>query len=313
MDDTQASEPPDRAAIGLAIGAITLLSAKPIFIKWAYDYGLDATNLMTLRLLMSAPFFIVAGLWALRRHTIHARDLWLAAGLGVLGCYLAGWLDLLGLMFIPAQLERMLLFTYPIFTVALSWLFYRTPVTGAMGRCMLLTYSGLALLFGTDYALHGSGILLGSLYVLAASLIFAAYMVWSKAPIVRMGSVAFTAVVMLSGTLAMVGHAQLEQAGTGPATDWQGLPMEAWLACAALALFSTVIPAFMGSEAVKRLGPEQVSLLGNTGPLITSVLAIGLLGEPFSAQHAAGMALVILGIAALQAPGRRRRQRRAAA
>ncbi|AFU98749.1 DMT family transporter [Simiduia agarivorans] len=302
MDEPPQHTQRDSTGAWLAVGSITLFSAKPIFIKWAYEYGVDATTLMTLRLLISAPFFLLAGAWAIRQRRPSVRDGVLAAGLGLLGAYLSGWLDMAGLMFIPAQLERMLLFTYPIFTVLLGWLLCRTPVTRAIGVCMLLTYSGLALMFGADYALHGDNITVGTLLVLAASFSFALYMILSQPPIHRMGSVAFTAIMMLSATVAICLH----HAVVGPMTDQHtslaAQPLEIWVIAGLLAGLCTVTPAFMGSEAVKRLGPQQVSLMGNAGPIITSLLAVGFLGEVLSLQHALGMALIVIGIAILQRP-----------
>lgn len=302
MDEPPQQMKPDKTALFLAVGSITLFSAKPIFIKWAYEYGVDATSLMTIRHLLAAPFFLLAGIWALSRQRVSGRDMLLAAGLGVLGSYISGWLDMAGLMYIPAQLERMLLFTYPIFTVLLGWLVSRTPVTRAIGLCMLLTYSGLGLMFGADYALHGEHITTGTLLVLAASFSFALYMILSQAPIHRMGSVAFTAVVMLSGTAAISLHLALAGPMGVQAAPLTDLPMQVWLIAGLLAGLCTVVPAFMGSEAVKRLGPQQVSLMGNAGPIITSMLAVGFLDEILSLQHAMGMALIVIGIGVLQRP-----------
>lgn len=302
MDEPPQPPKPDRTAVWLAVGAITLFSAKPIFIKWAYEYGVDATNLMALRLIISAPFFLLAGLWAMRRRRPGLRDGVLAAGLGLLGSYLSGWLDMAGLMYIPAQLERMLLFTYPIFTVLLGWFLCRAPITRAIGLCMLLTYSGLGLMFGADYALHGDNITTGTLLVLAASFSFALYMILSQAPIHRMGSVAFTAIMMLSGTAAICLHRALLGPDSSHQASLADLPAEVWWIASLLAGLCTVAPAFMGSEAVKRLGPQQVSLMGNAGPIITSLMAVGFLGEVLSLQHALGMALIVAGIAVLQRP-----------
>lgn len=290
--------PADAVAVALAIGSITLFSAKPIFIKWAYAYGLDATSLMFFRLLLSAPAFLVIGLWSMRYYRVTLKDLLFASGLGVLGSYVSGWLDMKGLEYIPAQLERMLLFSYPIFTVLLGWLWFKRPVKKTMWQCVVLTYAGLSLMFMMDRQILGADVTLGAGLVLLAALIFASYMVMSRGPIQRMGSIPFTCVVMLSSTLVMTLH-QAVHPSVEIATIRQW-PTAVWWIIAGLALFCTVLPAFMGSEAVRRIGPEQVSLMGNAGPVVTSLLAIWLLDEHFTAYHATGMALVVLGIWVLQ-------------
>ena len=291
---------PDRLAAALAVGSITLFSAKPIFIKWAYAYGLDASSLMFFRLLVSAPFFLVIGLWSMRYHRVTLRDLALASALGVIGSYVSGLLDMMGLEYIPAQLERMLLFSYPIFTVLLSWLWFQRPIKKNMWHCVLLTYAGLSLMFMMDRQTLGDDVTLGAGLVLLAALIFAIYMVLSRGPIQRMGSIPFTCVVMLSSTLVITLHQALKAPiGLNTFSQW---PAPVWILIAGLAFFCTLLPAFMGSEAVRRIGPEQVSLMGNAGPVVTSLLAVGLLDEQFTVYHAMGMSLVVMGIWVLQRP-----------
>lgn len=288
----------DRLAIALAIGSISLFSAKPIFIKWAYAYGLDASSLMFFRLIISAPIFLLVGLCAMRAHSVTLKDVAIAAGLGLLGSYISGLLDMMGLQYIPAQLERMLLFSYPIFTVFLGWLWFKRPIKSAMLQCVVLTYTGLGLMFMIDRKFYGADVTLGTSLVLMAALSFAIYMVLSRGPIQRMGSMVFTSVVMLSSTTAMTLHQHLRQPIN--AHSFSQWPMEVWVIVGCLALFSTVLPAFMGSEAVRRIGPEQVSLMGNAGPVVTTLLAVWLLDEHFTVYHALGISLVVLGIYVLQ-------------
>ena len=84
----------------------------------------DATTLLTLRMIYSAPLFgvdgVVGGPPAGRAHASTRRD-WLAlAGLGFIGYYLASLLDFIGLQYITASLERLILFVYPTIVVVLS-------------------------------------------------------------------------------------------------------------------------------------------------------------------------------------------------
>jgi drug/metabolite transporter (DMT)-like permease len=90
-------------------------SAKAVLVKLAYAYSptLDAITLMSLRMLLSLPFFLIAALWTHRngdQARLTYRELLTVAGLGVLGFYLAGFLDFAGLSYISADLERVILF-----------------------------------------------------------------------------------------------------------------------------------------------------------------------------------------------------------
>ena len=83
-----------------ALFAAFLFSTKAIFIKQAYALSplVDATVLMALRMASALPFFLL----------IFA---------GLMGYYFSSWLDFLGLMFISASLERIILFLYPTLEV----------------------------------------------------------------------------------------------------------------------------------------------------------------------------------------------------
>ena len=73
-------------------------------------------TLLALRMGLSLPFFLALG-WADQRRRqpvpLAGRDWGLMLGLGFSGYYLASYLDFLGLQYISAALERLILFAYP--------------------------------------------------------------------------------------------------------------------------------------------------------------------------------------------------------
>src|SRR5690606_23177379 len=80
---------------GLA-GAV-LFSAKAIVAKLIYRYNVDAVTLIAFRMLFSLPFFIAIAYWKSRgAPPVSPDDRWRIALLGLLGYYLASFLDFLG-------------------------------------------------------------------------------------------------------------------------------------------------------------------------------------------------------------------------
>ena len=71
---------------------------------------------------------------------------------------------------------------------------------------------------------------------------------------------------------------------------------QAYLLIACLALFCTVIPSLLVAKAISSIGPERTSIVGTCGPVITSVLAVILLGEAFTIYHGAGIILLIAAV-----------------
>ena len=68
---------------------------------------------------------------------------------------------------------------------------------------------------------------------------------------------------------------------------------------ALLAVVCTILPSFMLSEAIGRLGPGPTSAVGNVGPVGTSILAVFLLGESFGWPHLLAVLLTSAGIGLL--------------
>lgn len=113
---------PERQGVVLAVLAATGFSLKAIFVKLAYAAGpVDALTLLSLRMLFSLPIFLwfgrsaLVGLGELKRKDWGALVL-----LGLLGYYGASILDFMGLQYISAGLERLILFTYPTLTLLIG-------------------------------------------------------------------------------------------------------------------------------------------------------------------------------------------------
>jgi drug/metabolite transporter (DMT)-like permease len=64
----------------------------------------------------------------------------------------------------------------------------------------------------------------------------------------------------------------------------------------AMALFSTVIPVFAQTAAIRRIGAGRASLFSMIGPLLTIGFGWWLLNESASLEQGIGAAMVISGI-----------------
>lgn len=286
-----------RIGLLLAFGGTALFALKSIFIKLAYAQGVDTVTLLTLRMLVAAPFYLGVLLWLLYKTSLikpTVSDRWMMVGLGCIGYYLSSLLDMQGLNYISAQLERLMLYTYPIMTTLLGWLLFREAITKRIMLALVLTYSGVLLLYAHEAKLSGSHVTLGVALVAAAALIFAFYVVFSKQVIGRIGSPLFTSVAMLASTVFVFIHFLFTHSFSAL---W--VNSTAWFYALLLGFFSTVLPSFMLSEAIGRIGSARASIMGSSGPIITILLAVLFLNEPFGWTHLIGMALVMLGVSLL--------------
>ncbi len=108
-----------------AAGAIAF-SGKAIIVKLAYQYGVDSITLLMFRMLFAMPFFLLLAWWAGRGQApLTRRDVWGVLGLGFSGYYLSSYLDFLGLQYISASFERLILYLNPTLVLILGWVLYK--------------------------------------------------------------------------------------------------------------------------------------------------------------------------------------------
>ena len=245
-------------------------------------------------MLLAAPVFIaVAWRESQRGAPLTLRDWATVTVLGLFGYYGASMLDFYGLLYISAGLERLVLFIYPTLTLLIGWLVQARRITPREIVASLLCYGGIALAMAHDIEVSGEAatIALGCLLVFGSALSFAIYLTGAVGPIRKLGATRFSALAALVSTVAVCLHfAALRPLDTLA----QPAPV-LWLA-AGMALFATVLPVFLQSVAIRRIGAQTAALVGSTGPVITVFLAWWLLSEPLSGLQLAGTVLVMAGV-----------------
>ncbi len=287
-----------RLGVALAILAALGFSFKAIFVKLAYAVPqaapVDPVTLLSLRMIFALPAFVWVGFHSSRSVApLSRRDWLLLVTLGLLGYYGASILDFLGLRTITAGLERLILFTYPTLTILIGVLFMGKTASKREIGALVLSYAGIGLAFAHDLQLAGDMgvVLVGAAFVFASSLSYAFYQAGSEPVIRQLGAARFTAMAMLVSTLATLLHFAVTQ-------PVQALvqPLPIYFYAAGMALFSTVLPVFMTSSAIRRIGSAQTVLIGTIGPMLTIFFSSWLLDEPLSLWQMLGAGLVLAGV-----------------
>ena len=297
----------------LAVLGVFGFSVKAILIKLAYAWHpIDALTLLALRMLFAAPFFVAMAWWSSRRHGMRAlagADWQGLVALGFIGYYLASLLDFMGLYYISAALERLVLFLYPTIVVVLSAFVSRKPITKRALLALALSYTGIAVVFWRDVAAAGDApsLVLGGGLVFASAVLYAIYLVAAGGYIGRIGSARFTSWAMLASTFFVLLQFVLTRD-----IALLAVPASIYALSFAMAVVSTVLPVWLIAEAIHRIGANASSLIGSLGPVFTIGLGVAVLGEPIHALQLAGAALVLIGVMLVSlrpsgdAPGRSR-------
>ncbi len=283
-------------AVLVFLGAI-LFSTKAVLVKLAYRYEVDSISLLALRMLFSLPFFLLVATFSGRQKkkqglSLSPKDWRHILLLGVLGYYLASLLDFLGLQYITASLERLILFVYPTLVLLIGAVVYREPVSRRQLGALALTYLGIAIAFSEGLSMNGGpNFILGAGMIFFGALAYAAYIVGSGRMLPRIGTLRFTSLAMTASAAAILIH-------HGIAYHWAlfGFPLPVYGLAVLMALIATVIPSFMISEGIRNIGSGNASIIGSIGPISTIVLAYIFLGERLGWLQWAGTLLVIAGV-----------------
>jgi len=292
---------PERVALDhtgylLAIFGAILFSSKGIFVKLAYAEQMSPEVLLALRMAVAVPVYLVilaVILWrdSSQRDLIGRLPVWRIALVGVLGYFAASLFDFWGLVFVTAQYERLVLFTYPFFVFVLGVVFFGDRMNWRQVPGMLLGYCGILILFAWNLVVQPEGLVAGTLLVLVSALLFAVFQFLAKREMMLAGSRLFTCIGMVAAGLAA-----LIYAGFAAGPMWIGqISPRGWALGLAIGIIGTVLPSFMLNSAINRIGPRTVSAMGNFGPLTTIFLAVLVLGEAFTIYHAAGAGCVMAG------------------
>jgi drug/metabolite transporter (DMT)-like permease len=290
LTQTQASK--FSSGLLLAAAGSIAFSGKAIIVKLAYRHGVDAITLVMFRMLFAVPFFIAMAWWAGRHQAPLTRnDWWGVWGLGFSGYYLSSYLDFLGLQYISASFERLILYLNPTLVLLLGWVLYKRKITFRQGMAMAVSYSGVLLVFGHEVSLVGDNIALGALLVFGSAVTYAIYLTYSGQLVQRLGSLRLaglaTTVACFFCILQFVLLKPLSALNVEPDVMWLSLLN---------AIVCTVLPVLMVMMAIERIGPGLTSQIGMIGPLSTLSMGAFFLNETFNLWILMGTVLVLVGV-----------------
>ncbi|MCZ8155625.1 MAG: DMT family transporter [Leptospira sp.] len=280
-------------AILVLFGAI-LFSAKAVVVKLTYTYQISATTSLFFRMFFAFPFLVWIAYSEEKKATkrISRREWSSLILMGIVGYYLASLFDFLGLQYITAGLERIILFIYPTLVVLLSFLFFKTRIHLKEVISLLLTYTGVAIAYSQDLKVgEANDVSLGAFFILLSALTYAIYLMGSGSMIPKIGAKRFTAYALAISSIVVFLHFLFFG-------KWSELsqPIEFYGLAFILGTVNTVVPAIFVSEGIKKVGSKTAAIIGSVGPMSTLLLAYWFLGEQISIFHAIGTIFVLSGV-----------------
>ncbi len=281
----------------IALSGAIFFSTKAIFVKLAFQSThVDAITLLSLRMLFSLPFYLFAT-WLVTKNErtlpLSRRDWLLIMAMGILGYYLSSLFDFIGLQYVSAGLERLILFLYPTFAVLINTFYFKTKLSRVQTIALVLTYLGIGIAYFGELKLDTSNpkFFFGSFMIFLCAITYSFYLVGTGRMVQRVGVTRYTAYAMLAATAGIFVNFFVTH-------RVQEIPFSSGLVgySIALAIIATVLPSFMMSNAMKRIGSNNVSIITSIGPVSTIIQAHIFLGEHIIPAQVVGTALVIAGV-----------------
>ena len=189
------------------LGAL-FLSTKAILVKLAlHNVHTDGVTLLALRMLTSLPFYAATAFWLTRKEgnvRMNARQWTWVIVLGLLGYYLSSLFDFIGLQYISAGLERLILFLYPSFSVLINGLAFRQRITKIQYAALALTYTGIGIAYFGELRIDTGNAYFywGSFLVFLCAITYAIYLSCMGRVVPSLGASKFTSYSMLAASPA---------------------------------------------------------------------------------------------------------------
>ncbi len=273
------------AYLALATGILSL-GMTAMFVRWANAPGpVTGFYRLAIATALTAPLFIHRQ----RTQTAIPRAHLLIPLLG--GLFAAGDFALwnTSVLFTTASNATLLGNTAPLWVALAAWLFFREHLRLDFWLGLGLALTGAVFIVGRDFLLHPT-LGTGDLMACGAAVFYAAYMLTTQRGRVKLDVFRYWWLASLSASFGLL------------AITWimgfklTGYPTNSWLVFLATAVVSQIIGYMSISYALGHLPASVVSpsLIGQ--PVVTTILAIPLLGEMPGAIQLVGSIVALAGI-----------------
>lgn len=211
--------------------------------------------------------------------------------IGVCGIAVNQICFLIGLSLTSASHASLVIGLTPFMVLFLAWLRGHETFTWKRAAGLSVAVLGMALLQKPSPSAQTAS-LMGDLLILGAGLSFAIYTVFGKELANTHGGMAVIAVSYLAGSVALL-----------PVTlffasrfDFTQVSAGAWWAFGYMTIVSSVLCYIGWAYALKRLSASRLSAFSYLQPLVATLLALPLLGEPITATLVGGGGLIMAGV-----------------
>lgn len=283
------------------IGASVLWGIISLFVSGLSALGFSSMQVVAIRVFCAAVMLVAfLSVRDSAQLKVRLRDLPLFVGTGLCSivffnfCYFEA-IKVIGGAAVPA----LLLYTAPIFVMALSLVLFKEQLTVRKVGALVVTLVGLVLVTGAfagGEALSPYAVLLG----LGSGLGYALYSIFGKFLISRYSAATITTYTFVVASVFAVPVSGV-MGNVASLAAPSGL-----LSALGLSLVSTVIPFLLYTKGLRGIEAGKASILATAEPFIAAVVGVVCFHEALTPTKLAGMALILIAVVLLNLPDRRR-------
>src|SRR5262245_13294572 len=229
-----------------------------------------------LRFIIASVLMLAVALLSRDGIRVARGDLKKLFGLGLLGNTFYQTMFITGMSHARAGNAALVMATAPLFTAVLGRIRGHEyfAVRGVVG--LLLAFAGIVLIVlgGQGEVSLGEAVISDCL-LLAATLCWSVYTVWSRRFVHAYGSMKATTIMMITGTpvlLLVCAPSLIEQ-------DWSRVRPLAWAGLVYSGLFAIAVAYLLWSRGVEKIGSTRTAIYSNITPIVAFLVEWPPLGE----------------------------------
>ncbi len=211
--------------------------------------------------------------------------------IGVCGIAINQVCFLIGLSLTSASHAALVIGLTPFMVLFLAWFRGQEAFTSNRAIGLAVAVCGMALLQKPSASAQTAS-LLGDVLILGAGLSFAVYTVFGKELAAEHGGMAVIAVSYAAGSIFLLPMTLF----FASRFDFSQVSAAAWWSFGYMSVISSVLCYIGWAYALKRLSASRLTAFSYLQPLVATLLALPMLGEPITAALVSGGGLIMAGV-----------------
>ncbi|MBT5827290.1 MAG: DMT family transporter [Alphaproteobacteria bacterium] len=277
----------------LVLLATLLLSFRSILVKLVYIEEVTVMDLFYYRFLFTLPLLLGFAFYKKKKElftTILNKKIAISCILaGFFGYYLATLSDFHSLKLIDANINRIILYTFPAYVLILnSVVEKRLPGARDIFFFALVQIGLFFVLGGFNLSLTSTN-KTGAVLALLAAISYSIYIIINQQTGKKIGSILFTTYAVTFSFIFINIHFFIV---FNPEVS-NAISNKGFIIIVIMAIFCTFMPLLLIAEGIKRIGASRFALLNTSGPVMTIFFCFIILGETMTYQQIIGSILII--------------------